>query len=160
MGAELVESSSAKAVIRILPPGELYRIIPFAGDYVREQPRPGGFSMDMFLGFWQTVLTQFSGVILVAEIDGEIVGGTSGYLVPDCYTRRLLAQQGFFYIAPEHRDGQIWIEVFEAFLQWAKTTPAVAIRVGSLAGRFERPLYRLYVTHGFLPLEQHFEREV
>lgn len=154
-----VACSSAKVTIRVLAPSDLYLVVPFAQAYVLEQPRAGGFSVQRFLDFWITLQNQFSGVILVAELDGLLIGGISGYVIPDAYAARMLAQEGFFYVVPEHRHSRVALDLFRAFLEWAESTPAEAQRVGYLEGPFARPLAALFTRHGFRQLETHFERE-
>lgn len=89
------------------------------------------------------------GVVLVARIDGAIVGG-AGALVTDHWSVDVVfAAELFLFVAPEHRGGLLAARLIRAMDAQAKTAGAQVIQVGAATGVNDEMVAALYELRGF-----------
>jgi GNAT superfamily N-acetyltransferase len=82
------------------------------------------------------------GTILVAEVDGRVVGMICLALVPHLLTGQLYVDEVAWWVDPAHRGGTAGPRLLKAAEQWAVQNHANLIRMvapcGSDAGRYYR----------------------
>jgi len=103
------------------------------------------------------------GVVFVAEVDGEVVGGFAGAVTEQWFSDDLIAYDYSFFIEPSKRQGLIAIKLILAFQEWAKAKGAKEIQMGITTGvhvegttklyrrlgfEYNGPLFRMEVNHG------------
>lgn len=87
------------------------------------------------------------GFMVVAEIDGEIVGGMMGDTTAMWYTDDLIGIDYSLYVDPAHRNGLIAARLVVKFIEWCKEMGCKQIRPG--VGTGICGVGRLYEHMGF-----------
>ena len=101
-----------------------------------------------------------TGVIFVAEHDGEVVGGIAGGIAEHWFSTERTAFDYSFFIHPEFRNGAIAIRLMTAFFEWAKLLGAKTIRMGITTGIHVERTAKLYRAMGFHEVGQLFQKEI
>lgn len=102
-----------------------------------------------------TMLTAPSGVVLVAEADGEIVGGLVGFIGPMWFNPSArIATELAWWVAESHRGGTAAIKLYRAFEAWADEQGADVIVMSDLVIDGETPAARLFEKLGYATVER------
>jgi RimJ/RimL family protein N-acetyltransferase len=116
--------------------------------------------------FWQGQMLQLltdsvndfvKTVVVVAEKDGQVIGGMVGDTVKPIWSEDLIGLDFGFYIKPEHRGHNYAAQMVKAFEVWCfemgakQVRPAVST-ANAAAGR-------LYKGLGYKPVGEQFMRE-
>ena len=111
---------------------------------------------DVLVGF----MTNENCCLIVADVEGKVVGTIAGMTIPWFMDiRQINAQEMWWYVDPEFR-GTVGPELLNWFELWAKKRGAKVI---CLAGFYEKrlaALERLYGRRGYKPMEVHFVKEL
>lgn len=75
-----------------------------------------------------------TGTLLVADLDGEIIGTMWGYLAEYFFSEERMATDVLIYIAPAHRKGRTARRLVEAFETWGVSRGARNIQLGVSSG--------------------------
>lgn len=97
-------------------------------------------------------LTNPDMLVLVAEVDGVVVGHLTGAFYPA--TVMWTAPRGYLisiHIMPPWRGRTLGEQLVDRFKTWAKDRGAVQLRVTAYAAN--QDAIRFYQRHGFVPLE-------
>lgn len=99
-------------------------------------------------------------LLLVAELDGKIVGGILGVFGPKFYNYNhvVLAEMGFF-VTPEYR-GDIGKQLLDAFEKVGKNKGVRAIEMGAHVKADQAKMERYYKTKGYTLLDAVYMKEV
>ncbi len=95
--------------------------------------------------------------VVVAEINGAIVGGMIGICTQSWFGREMIANDMALFIHPNHRGGFIVIRLIKAFVQWARLAGAKQIRPGVSTGN--KTTQHIYEKLGFVNCGANFVME-
>jgi len=88
------------------------------------------------------------GVVFVAEVRGEVVGGMAGAVTDQWFSNDLIAYDYSVFVEPSKRNGVIAIRLIQAFKEWAKIKGAKQIYMGIGTGVSVEGTTRLYESQG------------
>ena len=88
------------------------------------------------------------GIVLVAEVDGQVVGGLVGAVLPQWFGPDLQASDYAFFIHPDHR-GMLAFRLAAAFTKRAGELGAKRICLGNSTGYELERTKRLYERSGY-----------
>lgn len=100
------------------------------------------------------------GVVFVAEVSGEVVGGFAGAITEQWFSDDLIAYDYSFFIEPSRRHGILATRLMLAFREWARIKGAKEIHVGIMTGMQVEGTTRLYRHLGFSYTGPLFKMEV
>ena len=95
---------------------------------------------------------------LVSEINGKIVGGIGGVLVPELFRESLVAQELFWYTDPKHR-GISGGRLLLAWERWATANGANRISLSDLAVSSPQ-VAAMYAERGYRLVERTWARDI
>jgi GNAT superfamily N-acetyltransferase len=72
----------------------------------------------------ESLLSPPPGGVLVAELEGRIVGMIVGLVIEHFFGSSRFATDLTFYVAPEHRGGSTAVRLIRAFEEWARENGA------------------------------------
>jgi RimJ/RimL family protein N-acetyltransferase len=102
-----------------------------------------------------TMLTDPDSVVLVAEVEGEVVGGLVGFIGPMWFNPAArVATELAWWVAEEHRGGTAAIRLYRAFEAWADKQDADVIVMSDLVIEGETPAARLFEKLGYATVER------
>lgn len=90
-----------------------------------------------------------AGVSVVAEVDGEIVGGMIGYITQHYFGPDKVALDMALFILPEHRKGMLAVRILKAWIEEAKSLGANQISISNSTGVEIDKVKSLYEMVGF-----------
>lgn len=88
------------------------------------------------------------GVVFVAEVRGEVVGGMAGAVVDQWFSNELIAYDYSIFVEPSKRNGVIAVRLIQTFKEWAKLKGAKQIYMGIGTGVSVEGTTRLYESQG------------
>ncbi len=98
------------------------------------------------------------GFCVVAEKDGEVVGGMMGDVYTPWYSNDRMGIDYTLYIEPEHRNGLLAVKMVKKFEQWCISMGAKQIRPG--IGTGDKNAIRLYKALGYKSVGEWFLKDV
>lgn len=97
------------------------------------------------------------GCVLVAEVDGHVVGCFAGWCAPHFFSDARVASDFGLYLDPEHRRSGLAAALLRGFVVWAHERGAVLVDAGVTTGTRLDATTRLYRSLGFEPVGTVFE---
>ena len=88
------------------------------------------------------------GVVFVAEVRGEVVGGMAGAVTDQWFSNDLIAYDYSLFVEPSKRNGVIALRLIQSFKEWAKIKGAKQIYMGIGTGVSVEGTTRLYESQG------------
>ena len=88
------------------------------------------------------------GVVFVAEVRGEVVGGMAGAVTYQWFSNDLIAYDYSLFVEPSKRNGVIALRLIQAFKEWARLKGAKQIYMGIGTGVSVEGTTRLYESQG------------
>ncbi|XMB47398.1 GNAT family N-acetyltransferase [Pseudomonas fluorescens] len=88
------------------------------------------------------------GVVFVAEVRGEVVGGMAGGVIDQWFSNDLIAYDYSLFVEPSKRNGVIAVRLIQTFKEWAKLKGAKQIYMGIGTGVSVEGTTRLYESQG------------
>lgn len=88
------------------------------------------------------------GVVFVAEVRGEVVGGMAGAVTDQWFSNDLIAYDYSLFVEPSRRNGVIAVRLIQTFREWAKLKGAKQIYMGIGTGVSVEGTTRLYESQG------------
>lgn len=111
--------------------------------------------------FLARLLENDDALVLVAELDGEIVGITACLLYPLYFSPGYsVVQELWWWLTPEARGNGIGKNLFGEIERWARGKNAKAIFMIALEDERAETMEKIYVQAGFRPLERTFIKEL
>jgi predicted N-acetyltransferase YhbS len=102
-----------------------------------------------------TLLAPSSSAVLVADQDGEIVGGIVGMVNPLWFNPSIRAATELaWWVAEEHRHGRAAIMLYRAFEQWAESMGTTIIVMSDLVIDGDTPAAGIFQKLGFTTVER------
>ncbi len=137
------------------------RILDLGEQMHAESPRYGRLTFSRLAAEAQIkALIGGHGVVLVAEVDGAIVGGIMCVMGPHWASLDYVATELCLFVLPMHRVGSVGLKLVSAFRQWAYDEGAVMAVAGVSTGINHEGCAKLYERAGFnrssIGLELHF----
>lgn len=120
-----------------------YRVLPWDGDKVA--------------GLIDWLIDYPDGIAIVAEEDGQIVGGFLGAITPHFCSPATVAQDYGLFVAQQWRGSAIGADLLRAFVAWAKSRDVAMINVGVTTGIKHESTARLFGHVGFVEIGQIYE---
>lgn len=94
-------------------------------------------------------------LVLVAVVDGQIIGGIAGTLAPLWFAPGMLSATEFaWWIDEAHRGGVSAVRLLRAFEQWAKTRGAAVVSMSDLVIDGQTPAGSLFDRLGYVVVER------
>ena len=147
-------------LIRTAEHGDLERLVHLGVRFLTTTPayctllRPDPERLYVLL---ETALTLGLGTVLVAEVDGEVVGGLVYVILPNPISGEATAEEIAWFVAPEHRTSSIGPRLLVAGESWCAANGATTIKMiapaGSEVGRF-------YARRGYVAVETAYAKQV
>jgi GNAT superfamily N-acetyltransferase len=88
------------------------------------------------------------GVVFVAEVRGEVVGGMAGAVAEQWFSNDLIAYDYSIFVEPSKRNGVIAVRLIQTFQEWARIKGAKQIYMGIGTGVSVEGTTRLYESQG------------
>ena len=88
------------------------------------------------------------GVVFVAEVRGEVVGGMAGAVTEQWFSNDLIAYDYSIFVEPSKRNGVIAVRLIQTFKEWARIKGAKQIYMGVGTGVSVEGTTRLYESQG------------
>lgn len=99
------------------------------------------------------------GILIVAEEDGEIIGGFAGYVVEYYFSHDKLASDFALFVSASHRGGMAAVRLIKEYIRKAKELGAVVVQAGITTGVNVEATTKLYQRLGFVNNGVLFELE-
>jgi L-amino acid N-acyltransferase YncA len=115
-----------------------YRVLPYAPNKV--------------FGLLANMIEKDTGLLIVAERNGEIIGGFMGLVVEHWFSNSLIATDFALFIHPDHRGGMTAARLLKRFVAWSREKGAELITAGITTGVNADASTRLYQSIGFEPV--------
>lgn len=115
-----------------------YRVLPYAPNKV--------------FGLLANMIEKDTGLLIVAERNGEIIGGFMGLVVEHWFSNSLIATDFALFIHPDHRGGMTAARLLKRFVAWSRERGAELITAGITTGVNADASTRLYQSIGFEPV--------
>ncbi|QXG34033.1 GNAT family N-acetyltransferase [Pseudomonas viridiflava] len=88
------------------------------------------------------------GVVFVAVVDGEVVGGFAGAVTEQWFSDDLIAYDYSFFVDPARRQGLLSRKLALAFQEWARIKGAKQLHMGVGTGLHVEATTRFYESLG------------
>ncbi|WP_341867352.1 GNAT family N-acetyltransferase [Herbaspirillum rubrisubalbicans] len=95
------------------------------------------------------LITQPWGLVLVAEVDGEIIGGIAAIATSHWSSTDVVAEEVSFFMKPEHRGSLAAARLICCMKKWAELKGAVWLHAGTSTGVNPERTAQLYEKLGF-----------
>lgn len=136
---------------RILELGAIMHQVTDYASLPYDQERAGQFMASLIGG---------AGVVFLAEIGGEVVGGIAGALGENWFNDERFAFEIAFFLDPKRRHGITAMKLIRAFVRWAELRGAKRVEAGITTGRGVEGIARLYRSAGFTSANPMFQLEI
>jgi len=103
---------------------------------------------DKSASFLHDLINGLGGVVFVAEVSGEVVGGMAGGITDQWFSDDLIAYDYSIFIEPARRSGITAISLIKTFEQWAILRGAKQLHMGIGTGINVESTVRLYQSCG------------
>lgn len=116
--------------------------------FVKEAKYPGTFKVEVFRKNWEMIFGQKMGAMWVVR-NGSIVGALGAIIHPDINDGELVAQEAFWFVAPEHRGGTAGIKLLAEFEAWAEMRGAARILSAHLMTSMPEKVAKVFERRGY-----------
>ncbi len=139
--------------IRELREGERPIALELAREFLKQSPYEKLFPPKEDALEKLFVMTEQWGIVLVADVDGDLVGLIAGVIIEHALTGQMYGEEVVWYVKPEHRSGRVGIRLLEALTEWTTTNGATMLKMLAPA---ESPVGKLLESRGFARVETAF----
>jgi hypothetical protein len=143
---------------RIAEVADVPRMVPLAQLFFDEGAIPGKLSPEHFVANLTMLLEQGLGLYILAEENGEVVGGIGGVITPDLLTGDVTANEIFWFCHPEHRG--CGLRLLNLFEEESTRRGAVRVHMVHLINYCSDRLDRLFERRGYRLVEKAFTLEL
>ena len=118
--------------IRAAHEEDIGRLVQLGRAMQEESPRFSrmGYSASKVWSLFINLIANEDAVVLVAVVDGEIVGMLMGYVTEQFFSHVRSASELVVYVTPECRGGRAAVRMIQAFEMWAFERGAKEIQLG------------------------------
>lgn len=107
------------------------------------------FSLDKMARLFATLIDSEDGLVLVAERNGEIVGGFAGYVAEDWFGPDRMSGDFGLFVDPRSRGLSTAAGLIKGYVAWAQARGVAQPEVGISTGVHTETTTRLYEALGF-----------
>jgi GNAT superfamily N-acetyltransferase len=143
--------------IRIAGQSDLSKLAALAAEFYASSRFLGRFEIERFVAFWGPQLER-SGIILLAEEEGQIVGALGALAYPEPYSGDLVAAEFFWFCSEAYRGRGV--ALYREFEAWAHAVGCRRIRMAHLLDLMPDKLERVYKHWGFESVETQYVKEL
>lgn len=118
------------------------------------------FDLEKTAVLFRHLIDHPTGCVLVAERDGEVIGGMAGWCDEHFFSQDKFAGEFGVFVQPGKRGGIAAARLLRAFRAWAINAGAAFIEVGITTGVHVERSAKLYEALGFQRAGVVFEAEV
>lgn len=117
----------------------------------------GPFDAEHFADLWTAIIEDPSAWLLVAELEGELVGMSFGVLTPIWLSRSVrAASEAFMWVEPEHRREGVGGALLSAIEAWAREHGAAFVCMASFPTLGPTAMKRMCLSRGYRKMEIHY----
>lgn len=148
--------------IRVATQADVPRILELGAALHAESPRWSRipFNPERAAKTMETIIDSPNGTVFLYEVDGDVVGGIAGSLVPHWACDADIAHEMSFFIDPQYRGGMAACRLICALVAWANIKGAAWLHAGTSTDLDPEMVARLYERLGFvrcaIGLEYHY----
>lgn len=107
------------------------------------------------------LLRDDTGILSVAEVNGEIVGMAGALIYPLYFnTAHMTGQELFWWVKPEHRKSSVGIKLLDSIEAEAKAKGAITFTMIALDHMSYETLKNIYERRGYTASEHSFTRRL
>lgn len=142
---------------------DLDAYVTLAADFHNASPMRGIAEFDPvgLRAFIASLLENTDALVLVAEIEGQIVGITGCLLYPLYFSPSFhVVQELWWWLTPQARGHGIGKKLYESIESWARNKNAKAVFMIALEDERSEIMQTIYRQAGFRPLERTFIKEL
>ncbi len=147
-------TAETRAVIREATVADLPQLEPGAREFFASSQFLSGFDLQCFIATWTMFLRDHSGIILLLESNGEILGALGGLVSHDPNNGSLVASELFWFVRPGARGNGL--KLLQRFEEWARARNCSQLQMVHLMDSMPDRLARFYARHGFQAAEIHY----
>ena len=100
------------------------------------------------------------GVVLLADLDGELVGGFMGAIADEWQSDNTTSFDMINFVDPKHRGSGVARELCLKFIEWSKSKGVKAVQCGTATGVNTEHAIKLYSSMGFNHIGSFLELEL
>lgn len=147
-----------KATIRPATRDDLDMLLMLAQSMHEESPRFSRlrFSQRKMLNLFTVLIESDNGLMIVAEMEGEIVGGFAGIVNEPFFSEDVVANDIGLFLIPYARGSTLAARLVKHYLAWAKTKTE-QIQLGISTGVHMEKTADLYAALGLVEYSRGFE---
>jgi GNAT superfamily N-acetyltransferase len=147
-------------MIRNATHADIPRIVEMAQRFYPESPYPAIADMTRESVAGLAILTMESGVMLVAEQDGQLAGMVCLHIDPFLFNPAVsIAHEIVFWVEPEHSGGMLAVRLLKAAESAVKARGATWSRMAVLASSPPQAV-GLYERNGYTRSESYYTKKV
>lgn len=145
--------------IRPACPDDLAELVELGRQMHAESPRFSKLGFDTFKvhALLATAMNDPRYFLMVADNDGELVGGLAGFMAPHWFSQDEVAQDLALFVNPDRRGGMAAVRLVKEFVTWAESKSAKLIGLGISTGVLVEETAQLYRTIGLKQFGYLFE---
>lgn len=129
-------------LIRNVEPGDLPVVLQYAQDFMAYYPVPLEYKLEELADTLISIAEK--GIFLIAEKDGEVMGGLGGVIVPHHYSpATLMATELFLWVNEEHRNSTVGPRLLKEFEEFAAECGCTHI---SMTSTVRTPNFKNYLN--------------
>lgn len=98
--------------------------------------------------FLAEIIKRPLGCLLVAEREGQIIGGVAGYAIADWFTTELVATEYALFLEQDKRGGALVMRLIKDFIKWADEKGIKRKHIGIVTGINQERTERIYKRLG------------
>lgn len=124
------------SMIRAATTDDIPRMVELGRAMHAESPAFGAmrFDADKLAGVIAAAMGSPVGFAMVAERDGEVIGGMVAMAAPHYFSPDLVACDLALFIQAEHRGGMAAVRLLAAYREWGIGIGAAKVQLGVMAG--------------------------
>lgn len=148
-------------VIRKAAKSDIPTLLQFGRDFLAQTAwAKVGIDDDSLSQTFTGLLSSDTGILLVAEQDGKIIGSAAAFSFPHYFNLNVVtAQEAFWWVEPEARGSSAGKGLFKGLEQWAQSIGANSLMMVSLPSvPGSEMVDAMYTRAGYEPAEHSFVR--
>lgn len=148
-----------KTTIRPATYDDLDILLDLSAAMHKESPRFSRieFSMAKMLSLFITLIDSESGLVLVADRDGAVVGAVAAMVCAHWMSDDIIANEYGVFILPQHRGGMTAARLVRSYIEWGKAKGAKMIQLGISTDVLAEETAALYQALGLKQFSIGFE---
>jgi len=139
---------------------DIPRVVPLVQEFWAEGFLPGALTPDHFIQTCKNLMGNGSGLIIAAELDGEIIGAIGAIMCHSPNDGALMAHETFWFVTKKHRQGSAGKKLLDTLEEFAKERGATKVMMIRLTDEIGEKLDLVYKAHGYKPVEVHYIKDL